>query len=550
MLAHLSIRHYALIDHLEIDFQDGLNILTGETGSGKSIILGALGLILGERAEKRVVMEGETKCIVEGTFLLDEGKWKPVFQSNDLDFDGQSILRREVLESGKSRAFINDTPVNLKVLREVALDLVDIHSQHQTIQLNNPQFQLDVVDAFAGAQSKKSKYSELFHEYTSLKKRLTILEEKLVNERREIDFVNFQLGELKEVDLDAIDELEIEEEFKVLSNSEEIATKLHGALHLLGEGDTPILNGLKQASDLLADISEYAAGYKELYDRIKSTIIELEDVEGELNSSAEKVEINPDRLSQLEELKSSIFKLEQKHMVSGVEELVKRREELSERLSGTENLESEIEELKIDLDRIYGHLVKAGEALSKMRQSISKRFKASLQELLGMLNMSKARVEIEFTKTAEPQSSGFDQVELLFSANVGRSLEPLKNVASGGELSRLMLSIKKLSAGEGKTIILDEIDTGVSGEVAHSMGKIMKEMGQNQQVLSITHLPQIASKGQAHFKVFKEEFASRTETRIERLSENERVEEIASMLSGKETTAAAIDNAKELLLAN
>jgi len=550
MLTHLSIRHYALIDHLEIDLSDGLNIITGETGSGKSIILGALSLILGERAEKRVVKEGQKKCIVEGAFSLDPAKWKTIFDGNDVDFEVNSILRREVLASGKSRAFINDTPVNLKLLREVALELVDIHSQHQTIQLNNPEFQLGVIDAYAKAIEEKKEYVKAFNSYSTDQKRLKELEESLAQDKREMDFVAFQLKEFDEINLDQIEENELEEEYNILSNSEEIAQKLHGAVELLNEGESPILSNLKEVGVLMEEISEYSNAYRDLSQRIKSAIIELDDVVLDAQNASGDIEMNPKRLATLDTIRSVIFRLEQKHSVQGVESLKARRDELAQRISGSENLEEEIVLLTKEVTKGLVIVRKVGKLLSNKRKASSSEFTTSLELLLGLLNMKKASFELHFEQIDSPTANGFDKLEMRFSANPGRKPEPLKNVASGGELSRLMLSIKKLSASQGRTIILDEIDSGVSGEVANSMGRIMKEMGVNQQVISITHLPQIASKGETHFKVFKEESDRSTKTRIERLDEKERVVEIAQMLSGAETTTAAMDNARDLLLAN
>lgn len=550
MLTHLSIRHYALIDHLEIDLSDGLNIITGETGSGKSIILGALSLILGERAEKRVVKEGQKKCIVEGAFKLDAEKWKAIFDSSDLDFEVNSTLRREVLASGKSRAFINDTPVNLKLLREIALELVDIHSQHQTIQLNNPEFQLGVIDSYAKAIEEKRDYLIAFNSYSAAQKRLKELQASLAQDKREMDFVAFQLNEFEEINLDQIEENELEEEYNMLSNSEEIAQKLHGAVELLNEGESPILSNLKEVGVLMEEISEYSNAYKELGQRIKSAIIELDDIVLDAQNASGDIEMNPKRLAQLDTIRAVIFRLEQKHSVQGVESLKARRDELTQRISGSENLEEEIVLFTKEVTKGLEVVRKAGDLLSNKRKASSSEFTTSLELLLGLLNMKKASFELHFEEIDDPTPNGFDKLEMRFSANPGRKPEPLKNVASGGELSRLMLSIKKLSASQGRTIILDEIDTGVSGEVANSMGRIMKEMGVSQQVISITHLPQIASKGETHFKVFKEESDRSTKTRIERLDEKERVVEIAQMLSGAETTTAAMDNARDLLLAN
>jgi DNA repair protein RecN (Recombination protein N) len=550
MLTHLSIRHYALIDHLEIDLSDGLNIITGETGSGKSIILGALSLILGERAEKRVVKEGQKKCIVEGAFTLDTAKWKAIFDNIDLDFEVNSTLRREVLASGKSRAFINDTPVNLKLLREIALELVDIHSQHQTIQLNNPDFQLGVIDSYAKAIEEKRDYVIAFNSYSAAQKRLKELQASLAQDKREMDFVAFQLNEFEEINLDQIEENELEEEYSMLSNSEEIAQKLHGAVELLNEGESPILSNLKEVGVLMEEISEYSNAYRDLSQRIKSAIIELDDIVLDAQNVSGDIEMNPKRLAQLDMIRSVIFRLEQKHSVQGVGSLKARRDELTQRISGSEYLEEEIVQLTKEGTKGLEVVRKAGDLLSNKRKASSSEFTTSLELLLGLLNMKKASFELHFEEMEKPTANGFDKLEMRFSANPGRKPESLKNVASGGELSRLMLSIKKLSVSQGRTIILDEIDSGVSGEVANSMGRIMKEMGGNQQVICITHLPQIASKGESHFKVFKEESDRTTKTRIERLDEKERIVEIAQMLSGAETTTAAMDNARDLLLAN
>jgi len=550
MLSQLSIRHYALIDFLDIEFTDGLNILTGETGSGKSIILGALGLILGERAEKRVVWKGEKKCIVEGTFSLEPEMWKAAFESNDLDFDTKSIFRREVLVSGKSRAFINDTPVTLKLMKEFGLKLVDIHSQHQTIRLNDPQFQLGVLDAFTDLGREKIEYQNLYTDYRSKLKRINELENRLVESEREKDFLQFQLGEFESLNLDEIDEAALEEEFNLLSNSEEIAEKLNGLKTLLNDGDTAIIDGLNRASSLLEDLSDYASVYKDLSERLKSVVIELDDMATEVDRLDGEVEINPNRLAQIDEVRSAIFRLEKKHLVSGVSELINRRDELKRQSMSTHELESELESLRRELALIERKLIESAEKLREKRLKSASRFSEEVETLLGSLNMKKAKFEVGIEPLDKPGPEGLDVVEMRFSANPGHSAEPLRKVASGGELSRLMLAIKRLSVSDQQTVILDEIDTGVAGEVAHSMGAIMKGMGRNRRVIAITHLPQIASTGESHFKVFKEEKEGVARTRIERLSGPERIEEIAQMLSGAKTTKAALDNARDLLHAN
>ncbi len=548
MLSHISIRHYALIDKLEIDLSKGLNILTGETGSGKSIILGALGLILGERADRRSVMPGKKKCIVEASFLLDKSRWKHLFEKNDLDFDEVSIFRREVLASGKSRAFINDTPINLKFMRELGLNLVDIHSQHQTIRLNNPDFQRDLIDAFAGTTQARKQYQADFREYTELRRKLGSLKEEIQRVEQEKDFISFQLGEFEALRLEDIDEAELENNFNLLSNGEEIVRKLGSSLYALRDGETPVLTVLAEIRDNLEDLRTYSKSFDEFFLRLKSAIIELSDLAEEIESSSSEVNIDPNRLMEITELRSALYRLQQKHGVNDLEGLKSRRGELEEQISATNNLEREIEELETVLARKRKDIIKFANELSSARQEVLETFSREIEDLLKMLNMKKASFGIGFERLKEPTDSGIDKFEMRFSANAGRPPESIKRIASGGELSRLMLAIKKISATPDQTIILDEIDSGVSGEVANSMGKIIKEMGMKQPVICITHLPQIASKGQAHFKVYKSDDLDITETRIVRLTEEDRIEEIAQMLSGSKMTSSARENARELLL--
>lgn len=550
MLSHLSIRHYALIDFLDIEFTDGLNIITGETGSGKSIILGALGLILGERADKRMVWKGEKKCVVEGAFILDERTWKKSFEENDLDFEERTIFRREVLVSGKSRAFINDTPVNVKLMQSFGLRLVDIHSQHQTMKLNDGSYQLAVLDAFAKVQKEKKKYEETHSEYLAKQKRIREIEAHLAEATRERDFIAFQLEEFRAVQLDDIDEEAIEEEHGILSNSEEIAEKLNGIKSILDEGESPVLAKLHHTGNLLEGLADYAGIYRDLSGRLKSLIIELDDLSAEVARLADDIEINPERLSELEELRSAIFRLEKKHFVSGLQALIQRRDELKQKVLDTDGFEVELAKLKEDLEKVTKTLFEAGRALREKRLKASPDFSEEITSLLKSLNMKKATFRVDIKPKEVPSHHGMDEIEMLFSANPGHAVEPLRKIASGGELSRLMLAIKRLSVSDLQTVILDEIDTGVSGEVAHAMGRIMKGMGSNRRVVAITHLPQIASKGDSHFKVFKEELNGVSRTRIERLTEEERIAEIARMLSGAEMTKAAIDNARELLHAD
>jgi DNA repair protein RecN (Recombination protein N) len=552
MLEHLSIKNFALIERLEIRFDSGLNMLTGETGSGKSIILGALALLLGERAETRVVQDGMKKCVLEGTFFLDGLNLQPFFSALDLDYDDHTHLRREVLANGKSRAFINDTPVNLKTLKELGTQLVDIHSQHQTLQINDPTFQLNVIDSFADTLKERMAYQDIYQSYISTHKELTRTKEAAREGRNELEFIRFQANELQAARLDDIDEELVEEQFNMLSNAEEISSRLSAAIGVLSESEFPVVPGLRQVRDHLNSISTFSKAYAELSDRLKSTIIELDDISGEMDALLGKVELDPAQLMAINETRNAIFRLEQKHLITGVKALIEKRDQLLQRLDSEDNAEERIQKLEAALEKTKAQLEKAGLALHKKRAGCLDSFSRRIEEQLKTLNMVHARFAVELELQDAPMTDGYDRIVMLFSANAGRKPEPLKHVASGGELSRLMLAIKRLSVQHAHrtTIVFDEIDTGVSGEVANSMGKIMKEMAEGLQVICITHLPQIAAKGTAHFKVFKTDEDQVSKTQISKLDEEARVLEIAQMLSGAKTTDAALANARDLLYLN
>ena len=552
MLQHLSIKHYALIENLEIEFDKSLNILTGETGSGKSIILGALGLIIGERAEIRVVQDGKKKCIVEASFKVAEKGLELFFKNNDLDFEPTTLIRREILSTGKSRAFINDTPVTLNILKDLGVSLLDIHSQHQTIQINDPKFQLSVLDRYVGVSSELADYRAQYAAYNAKEKELAEAERMKQESLSEIDFVRYQVHELRAALLDEIDGDTFEEEYNTLANTEEITQTLSGAVDVLNEGEFPVVKSLASVRDGIERISHISKTYAEMTSRLKSSIIEIDDIAAELDNLLSSLEADPHRLKTLEEIKSTIFRLEQKHGVEGIEALREKRDGLEERLLRTDSLDDDIESIVKELSVLRNNLVKSGAAITAKRKAGAKPFAAEVENVLAALNMKSAKLVLDLEQTKEPAMDGFDKLIMLFSANPGRKPEPLKMVASGGELSRLMLAIKKISAvkNDGKSIIFDEIDTGVSGEVANSMGAIMKEMADDMQVICITHLPQIASKGNAHFKVYKTEGESIVKTQIDRLKADERVVEIAQMLSGANTTPAALENARELLALN
>lgn len=552
MLKHLSIKNYALIESLEIEFDRGLNILTGETGSGKSIILGALGLLIGDRAEIRVVQDGMTKCVVEGSFDLTNKSLEQTFEKYDIDFDEITLIRREILSSGKSRAFINDTPVKLNVLKDIGMRLLDIHSQHQTIQINDPKFQLGVVDRNAQTAGELKSYREIFHAWKTNRKELEAAKIAASESRNESDFIRFQMNELQEANLDSVDSEAIEEEYNTLAHAEEITRALSESAVFLNEQENAVLQSMKEAKERIDRIAHLAKGYSGIAERLQSAFIEIDDIVQEIEQLRDGVEADPKQLEILEEKRSVIFRLEKKHLVHGVEELIEKRNDLKARFDETDNLEERIIRLEKKLLIEFQNLAEAGKKLSDKRRKTLDSFSKEIQSVLKVLNMKAARFEIDLIPLDEPSERGFDAVEMRFSANAGRKPEPLKYVASGGELSRLMLAIKNISANstERKTILFDEIDTGVSGEVANAMGTILKEMAVDLQVICITHLPQIASKGMAHFKVYKRKTNGKENTHIERLNSDERVTEIAQMLSGASTTQAALQNAKNLLQEN
>jgi len=552
MLRSLFIRNYALINDLKVDFDQGLNILTGETGSGKSIILGALGLLIGDRADLSVLDSEEEKCIVEGEFKLqDSTETRNFFKKNEIDFDLQCFIRREILPSGRSRAFINDTPVKLNLLKDLGLRLIDIHSQHQTLQINNPEFQLSIYDHFIGTGKELAKYKELFGSYQKVNRRLEHLKIEKAEQLNEEDYQKFQLQELNEIDLDNIDEQALEEEFNQLSNAEEIGQALSETANYLGEGDFPVSELLKRALSSLSQIGNYSQFYNELRDRIESSKIEIEDILSELQHAADKVEVDPGRLSIIEDTRNKLFRLEQKHQAKGVEELLIKKKEILKNLDHSDEIDTEIEDLEGELSKLKKELTEIASNLSKTRKSNTGKFADKVLETLVLLNMKHAKFSVEINSSDKLGPFGTDRLQMKFSANPDRELKSLSDAASGGELSRLMLSLKRMAADSiTSTLIFDEIDSGVSGEVAHAMGAIIKNMSDDIQTICITHLPQIASKGEAHFKVSKKIESGTTHTKIERLKEEERIVEIAQMLSGAKTTDAALANARDMLYLN
>ena len=549
MLQQLSVQNYALIDQLEIDFSDGLTIITGETGAGKSILLGALGLVAGNRADAQSLQDKGKKCVIEAVFNIKEYALKSFFEAQELDYDVTTTIRREINPEGKSRAFINDTPVTLSQLKELAERLIDIHSQHQTLTLNGNEFQLSVVDAFAGHAELLKQYQTDFKQFKQVEKKLNELIEREAQAKKDLDYFQFQFNELEEADLKAGTQVEWEQELETLNNAEDIKLNLSKALHALSGGEQNLLSSLGEVKNILAPFAKFKAELNELNSRVNSTYIELKDISNELESLEQDVVYDPKRIEDINSRLDVIYRLQQKHQVKTIEELIAIKEEINTKLLDFGSLESEIEKVKTELQEYTQALNTASKKISANRKKVIPKIEKDLSSLLSSLSMPNAQLKIEHVELPAFTANGIDKVSFLFSANKGSEFKELNKVASGGELSRLMLSIKsslaKLTALP--TIIFDEIDTGVSGDVADKIGIIMNQMAESIQVITITHLPQIASKGSSHLFVYKSDRNNKTYSSIKKLTSEERVQEVAKMLSTGTPTAAAINNAKELL---
>ncbi|SMO83673.1 DNA repair protein RecN [Solitalea koreensis] len=554
MIYRLSIKNYAIIDQLDISFSDNLTIITGETGAGKSIILGALGLILGERADTKALFRQEEKCVIEGSFKIGKYELKEFFRENDIDYDPNTIIRREITTDGRSRAFVNDTPVNLTLLRELGEKLIDIHSQHQTLQINSAAFQLFVVDGFAQHAELLLEYKQKFKQYRKLKVKLEEFIEQSNSGKAETDYIQFQYNELESAKLIDDEQHDLEQEQQTLSHAEEIKRNLNHAHYLLNEGEAPIIVQLKEAISVVASLEKLNDQLNAIGERLKSAQIELKDLSGEVEQLAENTIVNPSRLTEVNERLDLIYRLQQKHRLGSIPELIALMNELGTKLNLFNNLDEEIEQLKIQIGQLAKELSVVAVNISKNRNKAIDEVEKEVTFLLKEVGMPNAVFKIDNTLLPEDQftQTGIDQIRFLFSANQGYQPIDLSKAASGGELSRLMLAIKGLSAQYSAlpTIVFDEIDTGVSGEVARKVGNVMHKYAENMQVITITHLPQIASKGQTHFFVYKENKNGQTSTGVRKLNEDERVREIATMLSGENPGENAILNAKELLLTN
>ncbi len=549
MLKSLFVRNYALIRELDIEFFPGLTVITGETGAGKSILLGALSLILGQRADSQTLLDKSEKCIVEGIFDITGYPLSGFFSENDLDYEDQTSLRREINKSGKSRAFINDTPVNLNVLRELGMRLVDIHSQHHNILLGNNIFQLQVVDTFAKNNTLIEKYRDSFHRFRKLTSELERLNEKARKAREDLDYYNFQLDQLEKAQFTAGEDDKLKEEYELLSHTEEIASSISGILHHLDVEGESVLYRLREIKNLLERIKAFYPPSEALLQRFQSIDIELSDLYSEFEYAANDLESEPGRLEVVKERLDLIYSLEQKHQVDSVSELIRIKEELQAKVDSIFSDDHLLEELGKQQKILLDELKNRAEALSKSRKEVIPVIEMEVENILKKLGIPNAQFKIQHNYRDEFASGGKDQVDFVFSANKNAALQNLKKVASGGELSRLMLSLKSLitSSVMMPTIIFDEIDTGVSGDIADKVGEIISGMAADMQVINITHLPQIACKGEFHYLVYKSENRNSSETHLRLLRKEERIEELAKMLSGKELTNAALANARELL---
>lgn len=551
MLQSLYIQNYALIDTLDIRFDTGFSVITGETGAGKSIILGAIGLLLGQRADSKAIKNGSSRCIVEARFQISAYHMETFFKENDLEYDGEEcIIRREVLSSGKSRAFINDTPASLSQMKELGEKLIDVHSQHQNLLLNKEGFQLSVVDLVAQNQQTLSDYKHWFSSYKeccrTLKETIEVAEKNKADE----DYVRFQLEQLEEAKLYDGEQEALEQEAEILTHAEEIKAGLYKVEGTFSYEEQGILPNLKEALNTLRNLNSIYPITEELSDRLENSYIELKDIEQETGRLNENIEFNPERLERVNERLNIIYSLQQKHRVKTVKELLDITKSYRIRLNAITSSDDSIAELTAKKDKLYKQVLEFAAKLTKQRKSAATEIEKQMQARLIPLGMPNVRFKVELAPCEKPDTDGMDKISFLFSANKNGTLQNVAAIASGGEVARVMLSIKALIAGTMNlpTIIFDEIDTGVSGEIAERMAHIMQEMGQNgHQVISITHLPQIASLGTAHYKVYKKDNETGTSSHIRKLTEEERVDEIAHMLSGSTLTEAAINNAKALL---
>ena len=549
MLSKLSIKNFALIDDICVEFTSGLTSITGETGAGKSIILGALSLVLGKRADLNSIRNNTLKCIIEAEFILDKSQFLIVFNEFELDFDVHTIIRRELLPSGKSRAFVNDTPVTLSQLQLLSNYLLDIHSQHETLSLFSETYQLEILDILAGNFVLLKSYSEKLLDYKEVSETILALVYKKESASKELDYNTFLYDELVEANLKNVQQNELEETFSKLNNTETIQETLTAINSLLNEEQYGALNTLKETRSLLVKLNTVSLDFQNLYERLNSFIIEMDDISEEMINLSSSIEADPSLLNEINEKLKTIYKLQQKHNVATVSELVEIQKILEEKIEITNNLDGEIDKLEIYKGKLKNKVKDLANKIHKKRIMVIPTLKNKLTIILNELGMPNAAFKFELTSTTIFKKNGTDSLLLLFTANKGHNFGPLNKVASGGELSRIMLSIKAVIAQYKKlpTAIFDEIDSGISGEIAYKMAEILKEMSLTMQMFAITHLPQLAAVGNQHIKIFKEDVNQITETRLKTLTKEERVSEIAEMIGGKNKSISAINQAKELL---
>ena len=550
MLKSLFIQNFVLIDSLDICFNPGFSVITGETGAGKSIILGALSLVLGQRADGKSIKQGADKCVIEAVFDVSKYQLEPFFLGNDLEYDPEScILRRELYASGKSRAFVNDSAVPLAILKELGTKLIDIHSQHQNLLLGDNRFQLRVVDVMAENEILLILYKKEYTRYQGLRKALSALKERAAQSKQEEDYIRFQLDQLEEANLQPNEQEELEQEQETLSHAEEIKSSLYRVSSCLDGEEQGVVSLLKESLSSMDALERYFPRAKEIAERLRSAYIDLNDLASEMEGMIEDVEFNPDRLAWVNERLDTLYALQQKHRVSSVDDLIALRDQFRAQLTDIESFDEQIAALEKQVQDAYKELLQQAAVLSEQRKVAAVAFAQQLVQMVAPLGMPHTRFQVEVVPRKEPESDGMDEIRFLFSANKSMALQPVAQTASGGEISRLMLCIKAMIAGFTAlpTIIFDEVDTGVSGDIADKMGHIMQDLGSKMQVFAITHLPQIAAQGEAHYFVYKEDVKDRTLTRIRPLDKEERIREVARMLSGSALTEASLANAKDLL---
>lgn len=549
LIKKLSIRNYAIIEELKIDFPQGLTIITGETGAGKSILLGALGLIMGERADSKSLYDESQKCVIEGTFEVGKYRLQSFFEENDLDYAPECLIRRELSTTGKSRAFVNDTPVRLETLKQLTSTLIDLHEQFDTLDIHNISFQLRMMDALAGNNDLLHEYQTHYKKFTADKRKRQQLIEQNKRSSQETDFLQFQLNEFSEIELVANEQEQLEAELDQLTNAEEIKTNLSAAFHNLTDGEAPLTGQLQEVVRQIAEVKKFHPDVPVLYQRLESILVEMEDIAGEFEKVAESTEFDPERIAVIQSRLDTIYRLQNKHRVKTIDELLGIQADIEAKLAAFGDLSADIEAIEKSLASQEKNLRSIARQLSEKRKKSAPSFTKKVLDLLKQLAMPHTRFEVEFKELDHLSPTGTDEVGFLFAANPGSRLQHIKDVASGGELSRLTLVTKSLvaSAIPLPTLIFDEIDTGISGDVSLKMGNILRQLSNHHQVINITHSPQIAAKADAHYFVYKKVDANSTSTRVKLLSDEERVRSIAVMLSQNPPSESALQNARELI---